>query len=82
MLNLEMNMEVMAILDAAIKSSRSGREDFVGLIELYKEHPEIVNYLENIVGSEITARGIKDIVLAFETDIHKLIGKTIIKWNE
>ena len=63
-------------------SSRSGREDFVGLIELYKEHPEIVNYLENIVGSEITARGIKDIVLAFETDIHKLIGKTIIKWNE
>ena len=62
-------------------SSRSGREDFVGLIELYKEHPEIVSYLENIVGSEISVQGISDIVNAFETDIHKMIGKTIMAWN-
>lgn len=63
-------------------SSRSGREDFVGLVELYKEKPEVVDYLENIVGSEIRVRDIKDIVNAFETDIHKLIGKTVMIWDE
>ena len=65
-----------------IGSSRSGRDDFVGLIELYKEKPEIVDYLENIVGSEIVVRNVKDISEAFEIDIHKLIGKTIMVWDE
>ena len=63
-------------------SSRSGREDFAGLIELYKKHPEIVLYFENIVGTEIVVRDIKDIAYAFETDIHKMIGKTIMIWEE
>lgn len=63
-------------------SSRSGREDFAGLMELYKEYPEIPEYLENIVGSEVVVRGIKDIAGAFETDIHKLIGKTIMIWQK
>lgn len=63
-------------------SSRSGRGDFEGLIELYKEYPEIPEYLENIVGSEVTVRDIKDISFAFETDIHKLIGKTIMIWEK
>lgn len=62
-------------------SSRSGREDFVGLVQLYAEKPEIVNYLENIVGSEIVVRDIKDMVNAFETDIHKILGKTIMVWE-
>lgn len=63
-------------------SSRSGRSDFAGLIELYKEHPDVVSYLENIVGSEIRVRNVKDIASAFETDIHKLIGKTVMVWDE
>lgn len=63
-------------------SSRSGREDFEGLIGLYEEYPEIVAYLENIVGSQIEVRDVKDIGRAFETDIHKLIGKTVMIWNE
>jgi len=63
-------------------TSRSGRRDFVGLIELYQKHPEIVAYLENIVGSTLEVRNIKDIAAAFETDIHKLIGKTVMIWNE
>ena len=36
-----------------IGSSRSGRADFEGLMKLYQEHPELVSYLENIVGEEI-----------------------------
>lgn len=63
-------------------SSRSGREDFQGLINLYEKYPEIVDYLENIVGSEVRVRDIKDIANAFETDIHKLIGKTIMIWEK
>lgn len=63
-------------------SSRSGREDFLGLVELYREKPEVVDYLENIVGSEIVVRNVQDIAHAFETDIHKLIGKTVMIWEE
>jgi Threonine dehydrogenase and related Zn-dependent dehydrogenases len=63
-------------------TSRSGREDFAGLIELYEKHPEIVVYLENITGSVIDVRTVNDIAAAFETDIHKLIGKTVMVWNE
>lgn len=63
-------------------SSRSGREDFVGTVEMYKQYPEIPRYLENIVGSQIPVRDVKDITAAFETDIHKLIGKTIMIWEK
>ena len=63
-------------------SSRSGREDFVGTVEMYKQYPEIVSYLENIVGSQVKVRDVKDIAKAFETDIHKLIGKTIMVWDK
>lgn len=63
-------------------SSRSGRADFVGLVDLYREKPEVVDYLENIVGSELLVRSVQDIANAFETDIHKLIGKTVMIWDE
>ena len=39
-------------------------------------------YLENIVGEEFRVRDIKDIRNAFEADIHKLMGKTIMVWDE
>lgn len=63
-------------------SSRSGRSDFAGLMELYKEHPDIVAYLENIVGTEIRVRELKDIKEAFEIDMNALIGKTVMVWDE
>lgn len=63
-------------------SSRSGRKDYVGIVELYKEQPHIVDYLENIVGETIEIREIKDISRAFEQDIHKLIGKTVMIWDK
>lgn len=65
-----------------IGSSRSGRADFEGLVALYESHPEVVEYLENIVGEQVTIRQIKDISRAFEMDIHKLIGKTIMVWDK
>lgn len=62
-------------------SSRSGRKDFEGLIKLWKNNPEIIDYLEHIVGAVINVRGISGIVEAFETDIHKVMGKTIMVWE-
>ncbi len=63
-------------------SSRSGRADFKGLLDMYVEQPDIVDYLENIVGTQMRVRNVKDISAAFEADIHKLIGKTIMIWDE
>lgn len=63
-------------------SSRSGRADYEGLMKLYEENPDIVYYLENIVGTTFKVSGLNDIREAFETDIHKLIGKTVMIWNE
>ncbi len=65
-----------------IGSSRSGREDFVNLVELYRSKPEVVEYLENIVGEQVVIREMRDISRAFEKDIHKLIGKTIMVWDK
>lgn len=63
-------------------SSRSGREDFEKTVGLYQSNPEILNYLSNLVGSKVPVRCIADIVTAFETDIHKSMGKTILLWNK
>ncbi len=65
-----------------IGSSRSGRADFAGLLDLYRKHPQIVSYLENITGGQFRVRDIRDIRNAFEADIHKLMGKTVMIWDE
>ena len=65
-----------------VGSSRSGRADYEGLIQLYQMHPQILSYLENIVGEEFVVKDIKDIRNAFEADIHKLMGKTVMIWDE
>lgn len=65
-----------------IGSSRSGRQDYEELTALFAEQPQIVDYLENIVGEQIRIREIKDISRAFEKDIHKLIGKTVMVWDK
>lgn len=63
-------------------SSRSGRADFLKTIALYKKNPEIVGYLRNIVGAQVQVRDIPDMNKAFEMDIHKSIGKTIMIWDK
>lgn len=63
-------------------TSRSGYEDFMYTVALYKEKPEILNYLSNLVGAQVEIRSIGDMVKAFECDICKSIGKTIMIWNK
>lgn len=62
-------------------SSRSGREDFLRTIELYESNPEILDHFQNIVGARFEIESIDDMKLAFETDIHKQFGKTILIWE-
>ncbi len=63
-------------------SSRSGRKDFEATVALYREHPELVNYLSNIVGAVIPVHSIADMKKAFEMDIQKSFGKTIMLWEK
>lgn len=62
-------------------SSRSGRKDFEDTIQLYENYPEVLDYLTALIYSVNEVSDISDIVSAFETDIRKPMGKTIMKWN-
>ncbi|MFA9464320.1 MAG: ribitol-5-phosphate dehydrogenase [Velocimicrobium sp.] len=63
-------------------SSRSGRIDFQKTVSMYEEKPEILNYLSNLVGAKIEIKSIADMKTAFEMDIQKNLGKTIMIWNK
>lgn len=73
------------ILEKGIRmfgSSRSGVADFQKTVDMYVEHPEIIDYLGNIVSSVNVVRTTSDIKAAFEKDTQKGFGKTIMKWEE
>ena len=63
-------------------SSRSGAEDFRNLLNLYKEKPEIIEYLSRIVGETVEVQTIEDMTRAFDTDIQKRGGKTVMVWKK
>lgn len=65
-----------------VGSSRSGAKDFADTVKFYIENPGIVQYLERIVGEVIDVREIDDFTKAFEADIRKADGKTIMLWNK
>lgn len=62
-------------------SSRSGRKDFENTVEMFTEHPEIVEHLKNIVGDVVNVKNIDDMHTAFQKDIAKAGGKTVMLWN-
>lgn len=62
-------------------SSRSSRKDFEHTVEMFVEHPEMIEYLKNIVGDVVDVRGIDDMHTAFQKDMSKAGGKTIMVWN-
>ena len=62
-------------------SSRSGRAEYLGLLELYQKQPRVPEYMEKLIGGVIKIKDIKDMVAAFEMDIHKIMGKTIMVWD-
>lgn len=63
-------------------SSRSCRADFEKTVEMYEQHPEILGYLSNLVGAQIEIHSISDMNRAFELDIQKMMGKTVMIWKK
>lgn len=73
------------ILEKGIRmfgTSRSGVADFQKTVDMYVEHPEIIDYLGNLVSSVNVVRTTTDIKNAFEKDTQKSFGKTIMVWEE
>lgn len=71
------------VLDKGLRlfgSSRSGKADFEKACEIVSGHPEIAEYLQNLIAETVEVRSIDDIHKAFTSDIHRHFGKTIIKW--
>jgi ribitol-5-phosphate 2-dehydrogenase (NADP+) len=63
-------------------TSRSGREDFIKTISLFRENPEIVSYLYNIIDNIVHVRTLNDINRAFKLDFNSNSGKTVLIWDK
>lgn len=63
-------------------TSRSGRADFEKTVELFKDNTELVDYLKNLVSEVIEIDEIEDMKKAFDWDMQKIGGKTIMKWKK
>lgn len=73
------------ILEKGIRiygSSRSGREDFVNTVNVYKNYPRCVKYFENLIGDVVEVKNLQDVHKAFDLDVNRMIGKTIMKWEK
>ncbi|MFG3612808.1 ribitol-5-phosphate dehydrogenase [Rummeliibacillus sp. G93] len=64
-----------------IGSSRSGVADFQRTVDIYKEHPEIVEYLATLIGQVFHVTSVQDALGAFESDLSNSWGKTIMNWK-
>lgn len=62
-------------------SSRSGRVDFERTLSLYSERPESFEYLKRLVGEVHRVETAADMTKAFDSDVNKLMGKTIMEWS-
>ena len=77
-------IETRMVLEKGLRlfgSSRSGRADFVAAIGLYERHPEMLGYLDALVGEVVHVRSVSDMSHAFEADLRKSMGKTIMRWD-
>lgn len=61
-------------------TSRSGRADFENTVKLYAQNPDLVNYMGSLISEVIEIHTIDDMKRAFEWDMQKMGGKTVMKW--
>ena len=77
-------IETRMVLEKGLRvfgSSRSGRKDFENILDLYKTKPSMVKYLESLISDVIRVRNVKNMGDAFASDIKKIGGKTVMKWD-
>lgn len=61
-------------------SSRSGTDDFRRTVNIYKEYPDVIDYLSTMVGEVHEVRKLSDATKAFESDLSSSWGKTVMRW--
>ncbi len=64
-----------------VGNSRSAREDFMAVIDLYRKHPEVMDYLRVLVYDVVPVQTVRQMSDAFELDIRKPMGKVVMAWN-
>lgn len=62
-------------------SSRSDRESFEEVVRLYQQRPEVVDYLQALVGNVVRVTSVSDMTRAFQTCAQRGAGKTIMQWD-
>lgn len=63
-------------------NSRSEREDFIGVVDILKKHPELFISLNKLITNICNISSIEDLKVAFEKDYISPFGKTILKWKK
>ena len=64
-----------------VGSSRSTKDDFIETLDLYKSHPRLKGYLGSLVNNTLKVTNTHDISSAFNADINKTGGKTVMEWR-
>lgn len=62
-------------------NSRSDRKDFIGVVEILKQNPQLFEYLEKLITNICEINSLNDLKEAFDKDHISKFGKTILKWN-
>ena len=63
-------------------NSRSEREDFIGVIKVLKQNPQLFEYLGKLITEIHEINSLDDLKESFDRDYISKFGKTILKWNE
>ena len=63
-------------------NSRSEREDFIGVVNLLDENPQLFDYLEKLITNVCEINHLDDLKEAFDKDSISKFGKTVLKWNK
>lgn len=65
-----------------VGNSRSGREDFIEVISLLQDNPNLFKYLSNLIIDTIEINSLDDLKEAFNRDHISNFGKIVLKWNK
>ena len=65
-----------------IGNSRSGREDFIEVISLLQDNPNLFKYLSNLIIDTVKINSLDDLKEAFNRDHISNFGKIVLKWNK
>ena len=80
----EVLINTRLILEKGIRlvgNSRSCYDDFQQVIDILSRNSDVIEYMEKIISNVVEVSNLQQIVDAFECDIKKSYGKTVLKWN-